>query len=191
MRVLCRHRYRSPCLPAAHLTRIVGPLASRHTVPNRPDSRRNRASPGITGHHRAYPGISGHIRTYPNISGHIRTYPGISGHHHAIRHHRAKKARRVPYGLSPGTASGRGVACRIVPRRIASRSVACSSVCRRIACRKVGRVRKKPVPDRVPEGRSRAVSPVAGSCAGAPVAHSRPVISQPTSATSRLCRGHG
>ena len=43
---------------AARLRRTVGPLASRHTVPNRPGSRRDRASPDI----------SGHIRTYPDIS---------------------------------------------------------------------------------------------------------------------------
>ena len=38
---------------------------------------------------------------------------------------------------------------------------------------------------------SRAVSPVAGSRAVRPVAHSRPVTSRPTLATSRLCDAHG
>ena len=38
--------------PAARLRRIVGPLASRHTVPNRPGSRRDRASPRINGYNR-------------------------------------------------------------------------------------------------------------------------------------------
>ena len=55
---------------AARLRRIVGPLASRHTMPNRPGSRRDRASSRIIGYHRTYSGISGHI---PDISGHIRT----------------------------------------------------------------------------------------------------------------------
>ena len=54
-----------------------------------------------------------------------------------------------------------------------------------------------PVPDRVPYGpslddiSSRAVSPVAGLRAVAPVAHSRLVTSPLTSVTSRLCGGHG
>ena len=77
------------------------------------------------------------------------------------------------------------VACRIVCCR--SRRpvwpVACGIVCRRIACGKVGRVRKEPVPDRVPEGRSRAVSPVAGSRAVGPVAGSRLGVCLPVSAT--------
>ena len=47
--------------------------------------------------------------------------------------------------------------------------VACERSRCRIVCRKVCRVRKEPVPDRVPEGRSRAVSPVARSRAVWPV----------------------
>ena len=60
------------------------------------------------------------------------------------------------------SAWGMGVACRIASRRARRRGWA-----------------------------SRAVSPLAGSCAVWPVAHSRLVTSRPTSATSRPCRAHG
>ena len=52
-------------------------------------------------------------------------------------------------------------------------------------------LRDGPSPDRVRSGSSRAVSPVAGSCAVSPVARSRVVMSRPVSATSCLCRVHG
>ena len=53
------------------------------------------------------------------------------------------------------------------------RVVACGRVWCRITCHKVGRVRKEPVPDRVPEGRSRAQGAGAGSCAVPSVAGAR------------------
>ena len=53
--------------PAARLRRIVGPLAARHTVPNRPGSRRDRASPRIIGDNRT----SSDIIEQSNITEHI------------------------------------------------------------------------------------------------------------------------
>ena len=53
--------------PAARLRRIVGPLSSRHTVPNRPGSRRDRASPRIIGDNRT----SSDIIEQSNITEHI------------------------------------------------------------------------------------------------------------------------
>ena len=114
MRVPCRLLYRSIKAASGAGEAHVGPLASRHTVPNRPGNRRDRASSRIIGYHGTYPDISGHIRTYPDISGHVMI-------------------------------------------------VACERSRCRIACPMVGRVRKEPVPDRVPDGRSRAKGAGAGS----------------------------
>ena len=50
------------------------------------------------------------------------------------------------------------------------KSVACERSWCRIACPKVGRVRKEPVPDRVPSRRSRVKGAGAGSRAIEPVA---------------------
>ena len=52
---------------AARLSAIVGPLAARHTVPNRPGSRRDRASPRIIGDNRT----SSDIIEQSNITEHI------------------------------------------------------------------------------------------------------------------------
>ena len=126
---------------AARLRPRVGPLASRHTVPNRPGSRRDRASPRITEHIRAYPGISGHIRAYPGVSGRIRassrnqTSSGKKGSSRAIwsvaghgvgTGRRGWASRAVSSGdgtRSSGTASGMVVACRTIRRRIACRTI--------------------------------------------------------------------
>jgi len=63
MCVLCRQPCRSPCLPAAHLTRIVGPLSPRHTVRNAVAGQTQQRD--IIGHHQAYSGhISDIFRSY-------------------------------------------------------------------------------------------------------------------------------
>jgi hypothetical protein len=120
--------------------------------------------------------VAGQTRQRDTIR-HHRASPGITGHHRAkndhrvpygsVAGHRVGDGHRVPYRLSPDTASRMVVACRIA--------------CRRIAC---GGVRRG-------GWSSRAVSPVAGSCAIGPVAPSRLVMSRPVSATSCLCRVHG
>ena len=95
---------------AARLRRIVGPLASRYIVPNRPRNRRDGAV-------KTEENISGPIRAYPGLSGPIRAYPGLSGHPHIVGQKKARvryrlvrgitcgMARRVPYRLSPVTPS--------------------------------------------------------------------------------------
>ena len=122
-------------------------------------------------------GETAHHRIEPDIFGHIRAYPGL------VTQRRAKKGRRVRYRSVPGTASGRAVACRIVPRRIASRMarrkemvVACGRIRHRIVCDQARRGGNSPSPDRVREGSSRALSPGAGS---------RPVWLSPDRVSSR------
>ena len=159
MRVPCRLLYRSIKAASGAGEAHVGPLASRHTVPNRPGNRRDRASSRIIGYHGTYPDISGHIRTC-----------------HDRRVRKEPVPDRVPYGQSRAKRAGTG-----------SRtlwSVACERSRCRIASRMARRVPYRPSPDRVPDGSSRAVSPVAGSRAVRPVAGSRLGVSLLVSATS-------
>jgi len=111
----------------------------------------------------AYPGI---FRTYsehiPNI---FRAYPGIVGS--GIVGH---EMNRVSYRPSPVSPSRMARCYRIARCRIACRRTRRCGIARRRARR---------------EGwASRAVWPVAGSCAVGPVARSRLVMSRPVSATS-------
>ena len=145
VRVPCRPPYRSPGLPAAHLTRIVGPLAARKAVAGQTQQRDS------IGPIRAYPGIfraySGHI---PGISGHIRAYPG--NHTSSGK----KKGHRVRYRSVPGTASRRVIACGIVRCRARHQGWSSRAVSF-VARHGVGeghRVRYRLSPDRVPYGPS-------------------------------------
>ena len=129
MRVPCRLLYRSIKAASGAGEAHVGPLASRHTVPNRPGNRRDRASSRIIGYHGTYPDISGHIRTC-----------------HDRRVRKEPVPDRVPYGQSRAKRAGTG-----------SRtlwSVACERSRCRIASRMARRVPYRPSPDRVPDGSS-------------------------------------
>ena len=87
--------------PAARLRRIVGPLASRHTVPY----RTVRAA-GETAHHRIEPDISGYIRICPSSQidegkkGSSRAVWSGAGSH-PVWLVACGRARRVRYRRSP------------------------------------------------------------------------------------------
>ena len=115
--VPCPRPYRSSRLPAAHLTRIVGPLSSRKAVAEQsPAARHHRASSEQSGHipgiFRAYsghiPGISGHIRTYPDII----EQPDIWGQKNDHRVRYGLVPDRVPSGPSPDHVSSCPGPCR-------------------------------------------------------------------------------
>jgi hypothetical protein len=146
-------------------------LGRSHPVMRLPDRPGSQTSPGITEHRpnifRAFPGISGHRRTRNDHRVPYRPSPGTPSRMArrggiARRRIACDQARRMRYRRSPDTASGMVVACRIARRRTQRRGWS-----------------------------SRAVSLVAGSCAGGSVARSRLVMSRPVSAISCLCRGHG
>ena len=156
---------------AARLRRTVGPLASRKAVAGQSRQRdiigNNRTYsehiPGISGHFRAY---SGHFRASSDTRGSSCAVSSVAGSH-AVVSVAAGMARRLI-----ACDQARCVRYRSVPGTASRRGVACDTA-------------------RRGEWASRAVSPLAGSCAVWPVAHSRLVTSRPTSATSRLCRAYG
>ena len=170
----CRQPWRSPRSPAAQLRRSVGPLSTPKAVAGR------TGSSNITGNNRP---SSGHFRTFPGISGHFRASSG---------HRRTRKDHRVPYRPSPVTPSrmARRVRKEPVPDRVRyrrSRAQGAGAGSRAVPSVAGARSRCR---TRRGGWSSRAVSPVAGSRAVRPVAHSRLVTSPLTSATSRLCGGH-
>jgi len=106
--VPCRPPYRSPHLPAAHLTRIVGPPSS----PKRGAGQTRQRD--IIGHR---PGITEHIS---NISGPIRALSDTRGSSRAVS---SIAGHTVPYGPSrrewpvAGSRAVNLVACGIARRR--------------------------------------------------------------------------
>ena len=135
----CRHSWRSRNLPAAHLTRIVGPLASRYAVAGQTEQpERSR--------------ITTHRWVSPDITGHNRAYPGI------FRHFRTRKNHRVPSCPSPVMPSH--TACRVrydlSLDRVPSGSSHAVSFVVGHGVEKGHRVPYRPSPDRVPYGPSRA-----------------------------------
>ena len=106
--VPCHQPYRSPCLPAAHLTRDVGPPSS----PKRGAGQTRQRD--IIGHR---PGITEHIS---NISGPIRALSDTRGSSRAVS---SIAGHTVPYGPSrrewpvAGSRAVNLVACGIARRR--------------------------------------------------------------------------
>ena len=135
---------------AARLRPRVGPLSPRNAAA---EETRQKERPGAR-HHRK-PGIfraySGHI---PDI---FRTFPGLVGHERIVvcrivrrriacdlrpvacaivrRRVASPVARRVPYRPSPGTASGKVIACGIASRRIACGTIRRPSASRHVSAR--------------------------------------------------------
>ena len=147
---------------AARLRRIVGPLASRYIVPNRPRNRRDGAV-------KTEENISGPIRAYPGLSGPIRAYPGTHtswGKKRLVACGIARRrivchqARRGGNGPSPDRvrrARRRGWSSRAVSPLAGHRGCQAHRVPYRPSPDRVHRTRRvpyRPVPDRVRYGPS-------------------------------------